>query len=269
MVGVCTSRPLHFYYYGSGADRCVRGIYFVDYLCVDRAQPLLSDVRRSLFQTHDYHIRSMNPDYPASLIRQESNLAEGVVALVEYRLYTFRLRTISPHFPGHIQLVEIGKENVDILHNLWNQFPQLMCDLVVCPDIGGIIGQTKTRGLRVFALKSKGDVMGIYFLKNTRTFYEEFDGKNTIECIASICNSPDIDMLFNGGFQLALIEMLKNNGSDFGLLNINDLGHNHHLLTGTKLIMSEPIFTIKTQYITHNLIIPKSPLNPQKCLFLI
>jgi hypothetical protein len=101
-------------------------------------------------------------------------------------------------------------------------------------------------------------------MRNARILYEELDGKNTVDCVASVCNTDDED-LFYAGFVLALKEYLKQNGSDFGMVNLVGIGNNTILIRKWK---GDPVFRVPGEWITYNLIVPQSPLNTEQCFVL-
>ncbi len=252
-VGVCTSRPATLYIDVSPPIR----LYMVDFLCSKRDRP----IRHNLFQTHEYNIRILNPEISVSILRQDNKLCDGVIPLVQFdtRTYPLQNQVLDP-LPSSFYIVEVFRENTDILHNIWNQI-DTMFDLFsvrLVTDLGSIFAQIKTRGLRVFALKQKNDICCVYFIRNSRLLFEENDGKNTLDCVASICNINDHDVFYKG-FMYSLRDVLRNNGNDFGMLSIDLLGHNTILSTYIES-NTKHIFQSIAGYYLYNMVFPKSPI---------
>lgn len=276
--GIITTRLLQFFYRATLSEHSYSQtpIYFVDYLCIDRSlDKRKTEISRKLLQTHEYNQRIKNPNIVVSLIKAEIQLFDGVVPLFQYSVYTYNPRNIffSP-LPNHFQLVQIYKENLDILTDfLYTQshldFSKEKCQFDLCfiPDMGLFISLIKRRLLYVYCIQRAGNIYGIYFIKNAKLRYEDVDG-NTLQLIGSIMTYEGSDMgqLFYSGFLHTLQQIIKKKPS-FKMLLIDDIGHNQIINSFWKN-KNEPIFKNNAAYYLFNMVFPCSPIESSRCLVL-
>jgi hypothetical protein len=270
--GIIFSRPLYFWYMNSLTDTNYNEnkIYYIDYLCVDRVKEKKS-VFRELLQTHLYNQHNLNKDLQISLIKKEIELFEGVIPLVNYQTFTFKLRNhkIMP-LPPHYYMIELEKENFDVLVDfLYTNkdycYKTKLYDVLIFPDIGNIQQMVTCGLMKIFCLRNRENIYGFYFFKDAKMYYEEIEG-NTLHFIGSIMNCL-IPSLFYNGFLNSLKKILKKDSS-FMMLLFEDIGHNCILYEFWKNNYL-PVFTNKTAYYLHNFVHPKSPLDKKRVFVLL
>ncbi len=266
-------------------------LFYIDYMTCSNSTANKTPLNNhSLFSTHEYNVRlqtslmSANP--VASLIKQESGECFGVVPFCKYELVQYYLNPLNawtlPNFQPEIQLVScisihgVGKkrkyENTHILTDFAKSFMNLdMFDVKIWSGLPAMLRHFEAGDVRMYALTNKGNLLGIYFMRNTRTYYEELEGANMIECVASI-NFIFTDSgweLFYGGFLLAIRESMLafTNDVPCRVLSMPSIGHNVYL--NSKLPTKDVIMRTPCQYILHNMVAPKSPYSPEKCLIIL
>jgi hypothetical protein len=276
-LGCITSRPVRLFYHESSLSPkyTFLPIYYIDYLCVHRSKEKDYDkkqIYRKLLQTHEYNQRIENPTIVASLIKKEIDLFDGVVPLVEYTTYTFLLRNIRfDPLPPHFEVIQINNENSDILFDfldlIENQhMPDI--DILVMPDIGNLLALIKQRLLFVYCLRSKGEIYGLYFIKDMKMQYEDVEG-NTLQVIGSVTQLDyhENQELFYMGFLHSLRQIVKKS-PEYKMIHLEKIGHNVILLRYW-MEKHSSIFMNKTAYYTYNFIYPRSPISNERCIFLL
>lgn len=244
-------------------------VYFVDFLCINREHDH-KKISRKLLQTHEYNQRIKNPIVSVSLIKKEADLFEGVVPFIQYKTYTFALRNISvPNLPKNVELIGINNENLDIVFDFlhvqktadFKYFP-CMFDVFMVPDMGNLIAMIKQRVFYVFCLRRSKEVLGVYFLKDTKTQFEAADG-GTLQLVGSIYNIQSIQTFYLG-FLHSLKRVIKLN-PQFKILVFENLGHNMILFNNWR-DKHTPIFENLAAYYLFNFIYPGSPISSERAL---
>lgn len=268
-IGCITSRHVHFLIWEIGGKCHNYDAYFQDFLCLHREKKKLI---RTLFDTHEYNIRTHNPEIKVSIFRQEINLIDGVVPLTQYTSYFYYLRNKAGLLSREYVLYRVNKNNNDVLLDVWGGLMKtnIYFDCILYPDIGNILALIKSRNMWVFCLKRKEDILAAYFFKNAHTNYEEMDdiygnGGHTLQLVASINNTSSHD-LFYTGFTCCLREITKENPY-FKILMIDNIGHNH-IINNLWNNTHDIIISVPSAYYVYNLIIPYSPLIHTKCFIL-
>lgn len=268
-------------------------LFYIDYMTCSNsnAQHKTPLNNRSLFSTHEYNVRLqtslMSVGRPsASLIKQESGECVGVVPFCKYELVQYYLNPLNawslPKFQPEIQLVScisihgVGKkrkyENTHILTDFAKSFMNLGgYDVKIWSGLPAMLRHFEAGDLRMYALTNKGNPLAIYFMRNARTYYEELEGANMIECVASI-NFTFTDSgweSFYGGFLLAIRESILAFSNDVPcrVLSLPSIGHNVYL--NSRLPTTDVMLRTPCQYILHNMVAPKSPYSPEKCLIIL
>lgn len=272
--GLITSRPVL-----SRIGTYETQLKYVDYLAVSRdSKPNAS---KMLFSTHEYNVRlfdiGLGNKPTASLIKGGEYV--GVVPFIKYELVQYHMDKLAPWalpiMPNHIQVVScvaqtgVGKkrkyENTDILNDFAKSFMELpMFDVKIWPGLPSLLRQFSAGSLQMYALRSYGNVLAIYFMRNARTYYEELDGANTLECVASVCLTEDRE-LFYGGFLLSIRESI--NKQMYGVLSVPGIGHNVFL--NDALPKKDVMLRSPSEYILHNMVAPKSPYSPERTLIIL
>lgn len=274
--GIITSRSIRFFHRPTLSEPIYTEIpiYYIDSLCIHRCEKK-TEISRKLLQTHEYNQRIKNPNITISLIKAEVELFDGMIPLFQYHVYTYHLRNIFfPALPPKFQLVQIYKNNLDILTDLLykqshSDFTKEKCQFDICfiPDMGLLISLIRRRLLYVYCVQREGNIFGIYFIKNAKLRYEDVDG-NTLQLIASIMTYEGSDMgqLFYLGFLHSLQQIIKKRPS-FKMLLIDDIGHNQ-VLNSRWREKHSPIFNNNAAYYLFNMIFPCSPIESSRCLVL-
>ena len=213
-IGCITSRSLNLFYKDaefndnnshSGRSKYIEmPIYYMDYLSINRDKDT-KKISRKMLQTHEYNQRIRNPKVLVSLIKKEIELFDGLIPLVEYPTYTFHLRNIHfPKLPPHYEVLQINKENIDILldflHLQKYMNGPLAFEIMAIPDIGNIIALISKRLLYVYCLRNSMDIYGLYFIKDAKMKYEDLDNgdSDTLQCVASIANCESNRLFYLG-----------------------------------------------------------------------
>jgi len=274
-----SSRSMSFYYRPGPTEEVYtkQPVYIIDYLCVSR--DLVNkkrEISRKLLQTHEYNQRIRNPSITVSLIKAEVELFDGVVPLFQYVTCTYQLRSTThiPPLPTHFQVVEIYKENLDILSEfLYTQshldFRKEPCehDIFVVPDMGVLISLIRRRLLYIYCIQREGTIYGMYFIKNAKIRYEDIDG-NTLHLVGSILDyrHQDRGELHYVGLLHSLRQIIHKKPS-FKMFLIDELGHNK-MLTNYWRNAHTPLFKNDAAIYLYNMIYPRSPIPAERCFFL-
>jgi hypothetical protein len=275
VIGHISSRYVHLYMLNKQNTMTEYGAYLQDFVCLHRNKP---QNIRTLFDTHVYNHRVLNPDVKISILKYENELLDGVVPLVKYESRTYFLRI--PHFnplPSNYNLVQVTKTTTDVLHDFWNGFladtslPPSLFECMVFPEIGNVLSLIKSHNMWVFCLKRGDYVYAIYVLKNAHTNYEEMDdnqgnGGNTLYLVASLCNTDSPD-LFMHGFLQSVREVLRIHPY-YKMLMMDVIGHNIGLVQKWELT-GEPVIKTPAAYYLYNMVCPRIPLLPSKCFIVV
>lgn len=276
-TGCISSRSMNFYYHENTNSRTYKEIpiYFIDYLSINREKDVKT-ISRKLLQTHEYNQRIKNPKVLASLIKKEIELFEGIVPLVQYHTYLFHLRNIHfPNLPAHHEVLQITSENIDIMmdffyiqKNTTDQNP-FSFDIMVLSEIGNIIALLKQKILYVYCLRNGENILGMYFIKDAKMQYEKLNQEdienNTLQCIGSITNCES-NQVFYLGYLHGLRQIIEKNRK-YRMILMEEIGHNCYLVNIWRKNHT-PIFINDTAYYLFNMIYPRSPVSPDKCLIL-
>jgi len=293
-VGCMTSRPVRLFIWtggGGASQKTAIHAYFWDHICVHRDYTD-KHLSRYVIQTHENVQRMENPDISVSLFRKEQILCQGIVPLVRFSLYTFYLNNVrTPPLPPHFTVVRIFGENVDILsdflYNISTIDQNSPPKFKVCafPEIGPIIALVKARLYYVYALKRENTVYGIYFLKDSKTHYEDVENGNLLECVGSVSQmskTNEYDGLFFAGFLHALrkiiglgtdvvnpnVSAMQKQNQKYRLITFADLSHNGRLLERWRWKYS-PVFENPAAYYIYNMVVPSMPLAKEECFILL
>ena len=254
-------------------------IYFIDYLCVEREQDN-KKISRTLLQTHEYNQRIKNPNISVSLLKKEVELFDGIIPLVLFETKTFSIRNIEiPKLPPHFHVTHITEKNMDLLtdfiniqtHYYYQKDNPCLFDICIISDMGSLITLIKQNILYVYCLRKGEEIYGYYFLKNTKTEYEDFidesgDAGQSLHCFASVMNCNSME-LFYSGFLNTLYNILKTN-KRFKIISFEEIGHNIGLLSFWQRKFT-PIFVNKTAYYLYNMFYPGSPIMAERVLIII
>lgn len=270
-IAAITSRFANMYIRDLNANHTNFPIYFIDYLCVHREHDA-TKISRKLLQTHEYNQRIKNPSVAVSLIKKEVDLFEGIVPLVTFQTSTFFIRNHPfPALPPHFQVVRITTSNIDLLHDFMHSAVDIpaLFDLGVMGDIGSLISMIKTDLLYAFCLQRGEHIYAYYFIKDAK-MQVETDGtaatSHTLQSVCSIINTKD-ERLFYLGFLHSLHKIVQIH-KKYKMIIFDEIGHNVTLMQHWRR-KNTPIFTNPSAYYLFNMVYPCSPINAEKCLFLL
>lgn len=255
---------------GGGASATPTPCYYLDYITTHRNHP---DYVRTLFDTHVYRQRRMNPEVAVAVWRQEVTPVAGVVPLVQFSVGTYylgdvlgRLPPLSPKY----QIQRIQSQNAHIVSDCWRNpdlANQFQC--ILQPATSALVATEKSGVTRVYAFTRGEHIYALYYFKIPQLIYEELgdgkgDGGETIQCVASVCNCKDTPALFYAGFLHCLGDMVKTHKT-YQMLLIDWIGHNSYLADFWEKSYPSPICKNLAGYYLYNMIVPASPLQPTQC----
>ena len=242
-------------------------VYYIDPLVTHRNHP---DYIRTLFDTHVYRQRRMNPDVAVAVWRQEVMPVAGVVPLVQFSVGTYYLGNVLGRLPPlhqKYQVQRIQSHNTSIVSDCWRDTGlanQFQC--VLRGSTPALLSTTKTGMTWVFALTREEHVYALYYFKIPQLIYEALgDGGETIQCVATVCNCQDNLPLFYAGFLHCLGAMVKSHKS-YQMLLIEWIGHTSKYLGDFwQKDYPSPICTNYAGYYLYNMVVPASPLRATDC----
>lgn len=260
-IGAMCARPLNLFL----PTVPERIIYFWDFICIHR-EHRSKHIARKLIQTHEFNQRVGSPDIPVSFFKKEIDLCLGVVPFVKFAAYTFYLRNIDiPRLPAHVVIVRILENSGDLSDFLYMIKDSGFFKACIIPDLGSLTSLIKLGVLYVYCLKRGEHVLGMYFIKDALTQYEDLANGGTLCCYASVSNCSD-RTLFVLGFFHAIRDILKN-FPHYQMLIIENLAHNSAILWKWREKHSV-VFENPGAYYFYNYVVPGSPLLEKDCLIL-
>jgi hypothetical protein len=275
---ICEEKPRGCVASRSG-ELVVRGhkevVYWMDYLVVSTgvAKSDIAKVQREIFETHVYKVgliqwkELVKDAIGVWLFRRVGELLLGVVPLVRF----FRREYEIPNNPGffkvvypeHVVLVEISAANIrkltDGLERCRGRF-----EVWGLMDEGCLVGLIKAGVIKVYILERKGDVLAMYFFRDTRMVVEgpeRSDGKHSsgkgssgggavLELAGSVILEGGVG-LFRRGFLGSLGEIVKKS-SVYRRICVDDISDNGVLDFGEWYCLGSTMGA----YYTWNLVAP-------------
>ena len=273
-IGCLTSVPVNMYFLPTLREPSysLRKMYFMNYLSSHRDRNQ-QQINRALLQTHEYNQRVMNPTIQSSIIKKEVDLVDGVIPCIEIDTYTFYIKEVKfPSLPPKNQVVEITRKNLTVLEDFLNNtiktdFATNPCffNMIIMPDTTNLYKMIQNDNIFVYCWKNEGQVLGVFFFKDTFFLHEKLDG-NTIHLIASINLSSSPEQFYTG-FLFALKSILDKK-KNYKVLVIDGISHNA-LVANQWSQYNNPVSTTQTGYYLFNYIIPVTPLDPSKTLLIL
>jgi len=229
--------------------------YYVDYLCVHK-EHRNKGIAQQIIQTHDYYQRTKT-NLPTSFFKREGQL-NAIVPIVVYRTYGFNIEYWKHKHQLHssIKLILFNKTNINLLTNFIKTHKNLF-KLHVCPDINIIIDLINSKNLLIYGLIQNGNILSIYFLRDSSTFYNQ---RKAIECFASINNSTDY-RVFIIGFS-TILQTIK---TEYNYLLIENISHNYTIIENI-IKKHTPYFVSPTAYYFYNFAM--TPVKENKALII-
>lgn len=262
-IGFISSRPVDIL-----LDNTSYKIYFVDYLSINR-EHLNKKISRKLLQTHEFNSRVLNPNIKCSLLKKEIDLYSGVVPLIQYTTGLYYLRNLSlPSLPKHCVVSRVYKNDLNFLSDFFSKIREHSdnYNLRIIPDLGSLQTLIKNEILYVYVLKKGLDFIGIYFIKDEKTQYDNMNGAETLHFVASINNCSSEKIFILGFFHT--IKALQKYKKYYNFILFDNIGNNE-LILRTWRKKYTPIIENQAAYYTLNLIHPCSPISYQKSFILL
>lgn len=249
------------------------GAYYTDFLCSKRefnGDTKRSAIMRKIWATHDYNLRTAEPDAPIAIFHRETNLADGVIPILSYTKYVYSMdgkKDGKVAYPPKTVLTEITHQNISILvdYKLYARFR--LCALAEIPALSEML---KMRLLRIYVVNKDADIYAVYIFRDSRTQYEwssagsakEHSGA-VLELVGS-CKSTRADAVFYTGFLDALEKIYNDTNGIFTYLSMGDYSWNNILLD---FIPWTPLSKTHCAYYTMNFIVPIGTARPVDTLF--
>ena len=274
-TGCITSIPVNVYYLPTLREPQYSKLpmYYMNYLTTykDRNE---TQMNRSLFQTHEYNQRVLNPTVQHSLFKKEGTLYDGIFPYVEWSTHTYKLRELSfPSLPPHLQVTEIDQKNNHMLFDFLTmqtqgdfQHQACLFDAIIYPDYSNLIELMNNKTFLIYCLYKGPEVLGLYFFKNIMQEEETSEGF-IVRLVASISNIEDTRTFYTG-FLFSLQQLLKTNRK-YKFIMLDTCSHNRIIYEIWKTQMGKPLESSQTGYYLFNFIHPSSPLDEKKTCILL
>jgi hypothetical protein len=249
---------------------------YLAYLATDRNQ----NITRTLISTHDFNVRTMNPQVNSTLYKKHVGKCAGAKPLIEFKTSVFYInvealatdkalnQTLNQTL-ANAHLVQIYKPNWYLIQDYYEKLPS-MFDFIAILDIGALSARVDANQLFIYAYRIGTQIMALYFIEDMNTLYEnvaDYGGK-TLSLVGSVNNILETDgtAVFYNGFVEAVQKISKQN-KDYKMMVIDDVGHNAQIVEQTKK-MKPAIFETEGGYywINHRVY---SDVNKLQCFFLI
>ena len=247
---------------------------YLAYLATDRNQ----NITRALISTHDFNVRTMNPQVNSTLYKKHVGKCAGAKPLVEFKTSVFYINVealatgkalATNQALANAHVIQIYKPNWYLIQDYYEKLPS-MFDFVAILDIGALSARVDANQLFIYAYRIGTQIVALYFIEDMNTLYEnvaDYGGK-TLSLVASVNNILETDgtAVFYNGFVEALQKISKQN-KDYKMMVIDDVGHNSQIVEQTKKV-KPAIFETEGGYywINHRVY---SDVNKLRCFFLI
>ena len=221
-------------------------IYYIDFMTTLRglSNNIGTTITRELFDTHIYNVglnewkdelntkenSRVNP-IGVGLFKRMGSPLDGIVPVVRFKTRSYEIPNNPGFFKGvrypeHVVLTEICSNNLrkmtDGLEMSCRKFA-----IYGLTDIANLIGLIKAGVVYVYVLERLGDILAMYFFRDTRIRFEgrtERDTGSVLELAGSIYISGPVG-LFQNGFLGAMGDILKRN-SVYRRIQIDDISDN-------------------------------------------
>jgi len=229
-------------------------------------------VKRELFETHIYKVgliqwkELVEGAIGVWLFRRVGELLSGVVPLVRFFRREYEIPNnpgfFTPSYPEHVVLVEISAANIRKLTDGLERCKERF-EIWGMMDEGCLVGLIKVGVIKVYILERKGDVLAMYFFRDTRMVIEGSfgadgkgsfgaDGKGSGGAVLELAGSIYLEGgigLFRRGVLGSLGEIDKKS-SVYRRLCVDDISDNGGLDFGEWYCLGVE----KGQYYTWNLV---------------
>ena len=272
-VGCAVSYPVNIIQDTNGQGTHNRTVAnYLAYLATDRNQ----NITRALISTHDFNVRTMNPQVNSTLYKKHVGKCAGAKPLIEFKTSVFYINVealatdkATNQALANAHLIQIYKPNWYLIQDYYEKLPS-MFDFVAILDIGALSARVDANQLFIYAYRIGTQIMALYFIEDMNTLYEnvaDYGGK-TLSLVGSVNNILETDgtAVFYNGFVEAVQKISKQN-KDYKMMVIDDVGHNAQIVEQTKK-MKPAIFETEGGYywINHRVY---SDVNKLRCFFII
>ena len=238
-------------------------VYYVDYLCVNKACRK-QQIAPQLIQTHEYNQSHLNRSISVSLFKREEELT-GIIPLTIYKTYCYQLRDshyiIPPILSANISLLTGDKQNLYYFYNFLKE-TEALWDILVYPELSNLFELITTGNIFLKMLIVDGEIISAYLFRKTCIYIEK--DKEVVSCFASI-KSKNMDINdFILGFKNSLWSIIKHH-RNFGYVTIENISDNY-LLIEDKSKNNSPYIVSPMAYFFYNF--AYSPFDSKKCLII-
>jgi len=255
-IGAMTSRPLLATFLNKDILNIM--LYYVDFLCVHkdwRRQGIAS----KLIQTHEYHQRHKNINIQVSLFKHETDILKGIIPLVTYTTYGFKLNMMTPgnRLTPPYKMSVVTKANMptfmDFIKKVQSDPP---FEVFITPAIANVLEQIVTGNLYIHTVvhMDTKNILAAYFYKNTCTNWDTDDNSRVLMLSASICDDDCPSDVFIHGAVYST-QAIFNKHTEYGILGVEDISHNQAIINYYKLNLT-PITQSPTAYFLYNYAYP-------------
>lgn len=265
-IGTCLSRSIQIIL----AGQVKKDAYYVEYICSNR---LRSDLHsnRTLIDTHLFSQHYREPNIELSIIRSKGETFPGIVPLVEYDTYNYRMHNLNIQpLPNGYEIVGIQKDNENIITDFFEHIENLentnpLFDMILNPTIYKYTDLVKSKQCFIYGLRRADTLYAVYVFKHTHIYNEEYDGY-VLQCTCSIMNFRSAPIFYNG-FLHAIREVLHVNPG-FKVLSIDGIAHNEiiHAHWGQS---NELLDSHKNALYSYNYVVPGTPFNCKRVLCML
>ena len=245
IIGIMTSRPFTLFF--GEKEKESMNIYYVDYLCVDKAYRK-KNIAPQLIQTHEYVQRHAKPDCPVSLFKKEGELT-GIVPLCVYDSVCFKCLSWSPII-STLKIIVCDKKNIHLFNDFLKNCNEFT--IIIQTHIGNMLELIQSGNLFIYMLQKEGDdsILAVYIFKLSGMWMEE--GQQIITCIGSFFNKNTNNLsTFINGFQIILNKYFINS---FYIV-IENISFNHLLIQDMKKRI-KPFLISPSAYFFYNFAYP-------------
>jgi hypothetical protein len=190
---------------------------------------------RILIQTHEYNQRRKHPDIPASLIRKDVNLSEGIVPVVQFQVSKFEL-TKSVGKPPLAPACTVTRIRTETMHVIMDFLYDMTTrgggmNLYVFPEMPGLQARIESNQWFVYTMQMRDELLAVYAFKDSKIMYEGTSETATseIELAASQMLRETDDKALFAGFLHALHDLMSTR-PELGFITIPHMSHNQKIV---------------------------------------
>jgi hypothetical protein len=195
-------------------------IYYIDFMTIDRNMASVEKIYREMFETHIYKIgfvgwksQGESAAIRVWVFRRIGVILDGIVPCLRFQCREYEIPNNPSFFigkyPEHVVLVDIHGGNLskmtDTLDMIRDRF-----SVYGITDEANLVGLIQSGILYVYALERLGDVLALYFFRDTRCQLDGGAKGSILELVAAVYIGGSVD-LFHEGFLGAVGAIVKKN----------------------------------------------------------